>query len=371
MRSRGARDRRAPDRARRGSGAPRGRRRCAATSCSCPRAEARPLDEGEFWVDDLVGCEVVDGGGRSAWCGGWSLPSCDALEVERPAGADLLVPLVARRHSQRRRRRRRIDVDMAFLASGRMRACTSTSSRSSPSGSTGSASSGTSRNALAAGHELRRSTYRDTRRCGGQVDDTPYGGGAGMVLRVDVVDAGAAGVLRGRPGGPAARAAGRRADARRAAARRRARRTSSPAEPALTLLCGRYEGIDERVLEHFCRDAVSIGRYVLSGGELAAMVVVRRRPAQAPGRARGRATARSRSRSARRSAASEYPHYTRPADVSRLERARRAALRPPRARSAAGGASAAASAAPRRAAERSPAAPRPGVHRRSKAAPLS
>ena len=46
------------------------------------------------------------------------------------------------------------------------------------------------------------------------------------------------------------------------------------AEPELTLLCGRYEGFDERILEHFVSDQVSIGRYVLAGGELAAMVVL-------------------------------------------------------------------------------------------------
>jgi tRNA (guanine-N1)-methyltransferase len=58
----------------------------------------------------------------------------------------------------------------------------------------------------------------------------------------------------------------------RPAARRRARRRAG-GEPALTLLCGRYEGFDERILEHFASDVVSIGRYVLAGGELAAMVV--------------------------------------------------------------------------------------------------
>ena len=60
------------------------------------------------------------------------------------------------------------------------------------------------------------------------------------------------------------------------------------AEPELTLLCGRYEGFDERIVEHFCSDQISIGRYVLAGGELAAMVVARHRAAQAPGRARAR-----------------------------------------------------------------------------------
>ena len=126
-------------------------------------------------------------------------------------------------------------------------------------------------------------TSARTRRCpAGRSTTRPFGGGAGMVLRVDVLDA----ALRARYGVDpvrAARAAPRdRARARRAPARRRARRASWPREPALTLLCGRYEGFDERIVEHFASDVVSIGRYVLSGGEPAAMVlcdaVVRKLP---------------------------------------------------------------------------------------------
>ena len=86
------------------------------------------------------------------------------------------------------------------------------------------------------------------------------------------------------------------------------------AEPELTLLCGRYEGFDERILEHFCTDRVSIGRYVLAGGELRGDGPARRRAAQA---ARARwATRRRRTRSPSRAALEgmpEYPHYTRPA----------------------------------------------------------
>ena len=70
-----------------------------------------------------------------------------------------------------------------------------------------------------------------------------------------------------------ARRAPRRGARRRGPAARRRARHELAAEPALTLLCGRYEGFDERIVEHLATDAVSIGRYVLSGGELAAMVV--------------------------------------------------------------------------------------------------
>ena len=116
--------------------------------------------------------------------------------------------------------------------------------------------------------------YRDhTPLRGGQVDDTPFGGGAGMVLRVDVVEA----AMRARYGVDPIRVA-------RLAARVLALTPSGrvlddefveelAAKPSLTLLCGRYEGFDERIIEHFCTGEVSIGRYVLAGGEIPAMVV--------------------------------------------------------------------------------------------------
>ena len=95
-----------------------------------------------------------------------------------------------------------------------------------------------------------------------------------MVIRVDVVDAALQAVYGSDTDAMLAAPPGGRADARRPAAStttlvERAGRSSS----ALTLLCGRYEGIDERVREHLANDAISVGPYVLSGGELAAMVV--------------------------------------------------------------------------------------------------
>ena len=165
------------------------------------------------------------------------------------------------------------------------------------------------RNALEGGHELRLFNYRDsTPLSGGQVDDAPYGGGAGMVLRVDVVDAALRAAHAGELGGGRVvllTPSGRQFDEGLAA--------ELAVEPELTLLCGRYEGVDERVREHLATDAVSVGPYVLSGGELAAMVVVDAIARKLPG-ALGRAeSAIEESFSEALSGAPEYPHYTRPA----------------------------------------------------------
>jgi tRNA (guanine37-N1)-methyltransferase len=165
------------------------------------------------------------------------------------------------------------------------------------------------RNVVGAGSELRFFNYRDhTPLPAGQVDDTPFGGGAGMVLRVDVVDAALAaayGDARDDRRIVALTASGRVLDEELAALLAR--------EPRLTLLCGRYEGFDERIVEHLATDAVSIGRYVLSGGELAAMVVadtVLRKLLGALGHAD---SAVEESFSEALEGRPEYPHYTRPA----------------------------------------------------------
>jgi tRNA (guanine37-N1)-methyltransferase len=165
------------------------------------------------------------------------------------------------------------------------------------------------RNALDQGSELRRFHYRDTTPLtGGQVDDAPYGGGAGMVLRVDVVDAALKGAYGDPPWTPriiALAAGGSRLDDRLA--------SELAAEPHLTLLCGRYEGIDERVLEHLADDVVSIGPYVISGGELAAMVVADAALRKLPGALGHADSAIEESFSEALEGAPEYPHYTRPA----------------------------------------------------------
>jgi tRNA (guanine37-N1)-methyltransferase len=169
-------------------------------------------------------------------------------------------------------------------------------------------------NALAAGHALRYVNYRDhTPLTAGQVDDTPFGGGAGMLLRVDVVEA----ALRARYGvDPVALAAQRRVIALTPSGRLldEALVDELAGEDALTLLSGRYEGFDQRVLDHFASDVVSIGRYVLAGGELPAMVVcdaVLRKQAGVLGHAE---SALEESFSAALGGGPEYPHYTRPAE---------------------------------------------------------
>ena len=168
-------------------------------------------------------------------------------------------------------------------------------------------------NALAHGHEFELVNYRDhTPLSAGQVDDTPFGGGAGMVLRIDAVEA----ALRARYGtDPAAPAPPRRVIALDPSGRL----LDDPlvdelaGEPALTLLCGRYEGFDERILEHFTTDRVSIGRYVLAGGELAAMVVCDAVLRKLPGALGHEASAHEESFSAALEGGPEYPQYTRPA----------------------------------------------------------
>jgi tRNA (guanine37-N1)-methyltransferase len=165
------------------------------------------------------------------------------------------------------------------------------------------------RNALDQGNELRFFNYRDTTPLSaGQVDDSPYGGGAGMVLRVDVVDASlrAAYGEGGRPRVVLLSPTGRLLDDELADELTR--------EDHVALLCGRYEGFDERVHEHFADDEVSIGRYVLAGGELPAMVVADVVMRKLPGALGHEQSAVEESFSQLLEGAPEYPHYTRPAE---------------------------------------------------------
>ena len=169
-------------------------------------------------------------------------------------------------------------------------------------------------NALAQRHRLEYVNYRDhTPLSAGQVDDTPFGGGAGMVLRVDVVEA----ALRARYG----------VDPVDLCARRRVIALAPGGtlldeglveqlarEPALTLLSGRYEGFDQRIIDHFASDEVSIGRYVLAGGELAAMVLCDVVMRKLPGSLGHPESALEESFSDALGGAPEYPHYTRPAE---------------------------------------------------------
>lgn len=146
-----------------------------------------------------------------------------------------------------------------------------------------------------------------------RVDDTPYGGGAGMVIRVDVVEA----ALRDRYGVDPVELRSRRRIVVLSPVGRRLDDSLAgelASEPELTLLCGRYEGFDQRVHDHFATDVISIGDYVLSGGELAAMVVVDAVTRKLPEAHGDERSALEESFSEALGGAPEYPHYTRPAE---------------------------------------------------------
>lgn len=162
---------------------------------------------------------------------------------------------------------------------------------------------------LGSGLDLRLFSYRDfTPLRAGQVDDEPYGGGAGMLLRVDVVDAALEAVYRGRP--PARVIAlspqGRQLDQELV--------EELASEDCITLLSARFEGFDDRVLEHLATETLSIGPYVLSGGELPAMVVVDAIARSLPGALGSEESALEETFSAELDRGVEYPHFTRPAE---------------------------------------------------------
>jgi tRNA (guanine37-N1)-methyltransferase len=169
-------------------------------------------------------------------------------------------------------------------------------------------------NVLASGTTVNCVNPRDfTPLSGRQVDDTPFGGGAGMVLRVDVMDA----ALSGHYGRDSLEV---RKDRRIVAMIPGGRMLDEgyvnelAAESALTLLCGRYEGFDERIVQQLATDTLSVGRYVLSGGELAAMVVLDAVLRKLPGALGHEESAAEESFSAALGGNPEYPHYTRPAE---------------------------------------------------------
>jgi tRNA (guanine37-N1)-methyltransferase len=156
--------------------------------------------------------------------------------------------------------------------------------------------------------ELRLFNYRDTTPLrAGQVDDEPYGGGAGMVLRVDVVAA------------ALDRVYGDASEQRVIALTPQGRPLTQAvveelaSESALTLLSSRFEGFDERIVTHLCSDAISIGPYVLSGGELPAMVLLDAVARRLPG-ALAEGSGEQESFSAELDGGLEYPHYTRPSE---------------------------------------------------------
>jgi tRNA (guanine37-N1)-methyltransferase len=156
--------------------------------------------------------------------------------------------------------------------------------------------------------ELRLFNYRDTTPLrAGQVDDEPYGGGAGMVLRVDVVAAALDAVY------------GAALEQRVIALTPQGRPLTQAVveelatEPAITLLSSRFEGFDDRIVTELASDAISIGPYVLSGGELPAMVLLDAIARRLPG-ALAEGSGSNESFSDELDGGLEYPHYTRPAE---------------------------------------------------------
>ena len=154
--------------------------------------------------------------------------------------------------------------------------------------------------------DLRLFSYRDTTPLrAGQVDDEPYGGGAGMVLRVDVVAAALDAVYGGST------------EQRVVALTPQGRQLTQEVveelagEEHITLLSARFEGFDERVVQHLASDAISIGPYVLSNGDLPAMVLVDAIARRLPGAIREE-SGTFESFSAELEGGLEYPHYTRP-----------------------------------------------------------
>jgi tRNA (guanine37-N1)-methyltransferase len=156
--------------------------------------------------------------------------------------------------------------------------------------------------------DLRLFGYRDTTPLrAGQIDDDPYGGGAGMVLRVDVVATALEAVYGGMPAHRVIALTPQGRQLTQAVVEELAE------EPRLTLLSARFEGFDDRIVQHLASDAISIGPYVLSGGELPAMVLVDAIARRLPG-ALAEGSGEHESFSDELEGGLEYPHYTRPAE---------------------------------------------------------
>ncbi|HXY80214.1 MAG TPA: hypothetical protein VEH55_02505 [Gaiellaceae bacterium] len=154
--------------------------------------------------------------------------------------------------------------------------------------------------------ELRLFSYRDTTPLrAGQVDDEPYGGGAGMVLRVDVVAAALDAAYGGVPEHRIVALTPQGRPLTQAVVEELAK------DEALTLLSARFEGFDERVVQHLASDAISVGPYVLSNGDLPAMVLLDAIARRLPG-ALAEGSGELESFSEELGGGLEYPHYTRP-----------------------------------------------------------
>ena len=154
-------------------------------------------------------------------------------------------------------------------------------------------------------HDLRDYTL-DRHR---QVDDRPFGGRAGMVMKPEPLFRAVEALTEGNRAVPVSLLSPQGRLFSQSLAEEYAR------EPRLILICGRYEGVDERVVEHLITDEVSIGDYVLSGGEIPAMVVLDAVTRLIPG---ALGSDESAERESFVNGLLDYPHYTRPAEYREM-----------------------------------------------------
>jgi len=144
-------------------------------------------------------------------------------------------------------------------------------------------------------------------------DDEPYGGGGGMIMKPEPIFAAVEGVLGSPPVCPVILLTPQGRLFNQSVAQELTFQEFAPPthDSQLALLCGRYEGVDERIREHLVSDEISIGDYVLTGGELPALVIIDAVTRLIPGVLGAPAGAWEDSHA---SGLLEYPHYTRPAD---------------------------------------------------------
>lgn len=151
------------------------------------------------------------------------------------------------------------------------------------------------------------------------VDDTPYGGGAGMVMRPDIIEKALLSIDESR-NAPTRLRQNQKASSRRIYLSPRGKVFNQSLakelsqEASITLLCGRYEGVDQRVLDAHDFEEISIGDYVLSGGEPAAMILMDACIRLLPGVMGNDETADNESFGSATGGLLEYPHYTRPVE---------------------------------------------------------
>lgn len=155
-------------------------------------------------------------------------------------------------------------------------------------------------------------------------DDTPYGGGAGMVMKIEPIFRALESILPKRITQQGIKNQGSDKKSRviltsaRGAIFNQKKAQKYTSYEDVIIICGHYEGVDQRVADHFCDEELSIGQYVLTGGELAAMTVVDATSRLLPG-VLGNAASLSEESFSKNLKQIEYPHYTRPADFQGLK----------------------------------------------------